>query len=290
MVRDLHLDLGVGVEYTPDLEDALQADLPQQEVLEIIPENFFNDRRKSFLRALGESQLPVVIHGVDLSLGSAGHFKQRHFDEYRRIAGEVNTAIVSEHLCMTEAGGVELGQLCPLPWTLEACDNVCRHIERVQRAFDVPFMIENIANRFILPGAEMTETQFINRVLRTTGCYLLLDLQNVYVNSINFGFDAEQWLSEIDLDRALGIHLAGGYYDEDGFLQDGHSHPIMSPVWELYRKFCRDRQPAVTIIERTSSVPSLTELEKEVAAARRIRNNSFSAVRARRAAVAGAVS
>src|SRR5438270_646597 len=114
------LDLGVGLEFTVELADAIAADFSAHQVLEIIPENFFDGKRRDFLRALGASGLPTVIHGVDLSLGSAGAFKERHFEEFRRVAGEVNTVVVSEHLCMTDVGGVELGQLCPLPWTMEA--------------------------------------------------------------------------------------------------------------------------------------------------------------------------
>jgi uncharacterized protein (UPF0276 family) len=149
-------------------------------------------------------------------------------------------------------------------------------------------MIENIANRFVIPGAEMSETQFINGVLRRTGCHLLLDVQNVYVNSVNFKFDPYEWLAEIDSDRVLGIHLAGGSYDEDNFLQDGHSHPVMPSVWDLYRHFCEKRRPTVTILERTANVPSLETLENEVAVARHIRKASFSPKPVSCSALAGA--
>jgi uncharacterized protein len=271
-VRATTLDLGVGLEYTPELEEALQSDFSQHEVMEIIPENFFQGKRRGFLSALGRSGLPVVIHGVDLSLGSADRFKTRHLEELLRVAEQVNSVVLSEHLSMTEAGGVEIGQLCPLPWTQEACDTACRNIERVLKATDKPFMIENVANRFIVPGAEMSEPQFINQILRRTGCQLLLDVQNVYVNSVNFRFDPYEWLSRIDLHRVLGVHLAGGFYDTDGFLQDGHSEPVMTPVWELYDFVCRKIVPPVTILERTANVPSLDILQEEVLAARRIRS------------------
>lgn len=283
MKREI-VDGAVGLEWTAELEEAVLSDLSRHEVIELIPENFFHNKRRDFLAALARAGTPVVIHGVDLSLGATDPFKERHFEEFRRVADQVNTIIVSEHLCMTEAGGVELGQLCPLPYTQEVCDIVSRKIERIQKAFSQPFMLENVANRFIVPGAEMSEPELINRILSRTGCHLLLDLQNVYVNSVNFGFDPNAWIAEVDAERALGIHLAGGFYDEDGFLQDGHSEPIMAPVWSLYRDFCARFAPAVTIIERTSNVPTLEALDTEVRAARRIRRTARASAVTRMAA------
>ncbi len=261
---------GVGVEWSESIEDEILANLDRIACVELIPENFFGGRRQHFLKRLGATGKPVMVHGVELSIGTDEPLKSAHLDEMLRICDSVNAIDVSDHLCMTEAGGVEIGQLTPLPWTIETCDVVCRKIEAVQRRITLPFLIENIANRFIVPGAELSEPEFINTIVRRTGCSLLLDLHNLHANATNFKYDPFEWLSEIDLDRVSAIHLAGGFYDDEGMLVDGHSHPAPERVWALYRHVCLVANPTCVIVERTENAPVYDDVLFEIDKAREI--------------------
>ena len=255
---------GVGVEWTERLEEDVLSHIDQLSCFELIPENFFFNRRRDFLKRLGKTNIPVLIHGVELSVGTDQPFKQKHFDAIREIADYVNTVNFSDHLSITEAGGVEIGQLTPIPWSIEACDAVCRNIDAIQSQIQVPFLIENVANRFVFPETELRETEFINLVVKRTGCYLLLDLHNIHVNSHNFGYDPFEWVSEIDMDLVEGIHIAGGFYDEDGTLVDGHSSLAPDRVWDLYRYVCERTLPSCTIVEWTENPPPFEILMGDV--------------------------
>lgn len=258
----------VGVEWCDSLEDDILANLDQVDCVELIPENFFHDRRHRFIREIGKAGKPVMIHAVELSVGTDEPLNQAHFESILRVADQVNMIDLSDHLCMTDAGGVEIGQLTPLPWSVRAADAACRRIDAIRSRIHVPFLIENIANRFVVPDTELTETQFINLVLRRTGCELLIDLHNLHANAYNFGFDPYEWMDQIDLKYVGGVHLAGGHFDPEGTLVDGHSNPVPDRVWDLYRGLCARVTPACTIVERTENFPEYKDLLAEVGKAR----------------------
>ena len=263
-------DCFVGIEWTEKLEDDIIENWRSLSGLELIPDNFFFNRRRDFLKKLGEKNVPVMIHGVELSIGSAEPLKQVHLDRMKEIASQVNTINISDHLCMTEAGGVEIGQLTPLPLTREVCDIVSSKIEQVQSQFQVPFLIENVANRFVYPNNELTETEFINTILRRTGCTLLLDLHNLHANATNFKFDPWEWLEQIDLRFVSGVHLAGGFFDDEGTLVDAHNNYTPDRVWEFYRWLCSRIRPSCTIVEWTENPPTFKELMTDVKKAQNI--------------------
>lgn len=261
---------GVGIEWAEDIEDSILEALDYVDFVELIPENFFYGLRSTFLEKLRASGKPVLIHGVELSIGTDEPLKEDHLTRILRVADRVNTIAFSDHLCMTEAGGVEVGQLTPLPWSRTGADVVCRKIEQVARRLSVPLLIENIANRFLVPDTELSETDFINRVLRGTGCLLLLDLHNLHANAFNFQFDPYAWLGALDLQAVDAIHLAGGHYDSDGTLVDGHSNAVPPRVWDLYRHVCDRVTPTCTVVERAENFPPYEELLGELGRAKSI--------------------
>jgi uncharacterized protein (UPF0276 family) len=264
-----HIYYGVGIEWAEALENEILEVLPSLSCFELIPENFFHDRSE-LLKKIGASNVPVLVHGVELSLGTAEPLKQKHFQKMLRVAEQLNTVNISDHLCLTEAGGVEIGQLTPLPWTVEAADVVCRKIDEIQQQIGVPFLIENITNRFVIPNTELSETAFINRIVDRTGCGLLLDLNNVYTNSVNFGFDPFAWIDSLSLGAVKTIHLAGGFYDNEGALVDSHSDAAPKQVWDLFHYVCERILPAATIFEWTDETRGLAPLMNEVSRAERI--------------------
>lgn len=270
MQNGVHDFFGVGIEWTENLEDEVIENAGSLECFELIPDNFFFNRRRGFLKKLRDKNIPTMIHGVELSIGSAESVKQAHLDRMKEIAELVNTINISDHLCMTEAGSVEIGQLTPLPWTMETCDVFSKKIEAIQSQFQVPFLIENVANRFIFPDNELSETEFINTILRRTGCYFLLDLHNLYANATNFEFDPWEWLEQIDFRFVTGIHLAGGFLDDEGMYVDGHNNYTPDKVWDFYKYVCERVRPSCTIVEWTEEPPAFKELMRDVKKAQKI--------------------
>jgi uncharacterized protein len=260
---------GVGIEWAFELENALLQDLEKFELIELIPENFFR-QGKNFLKRLADLGTPTIIHGVELSIGSAEPIKKTHFDLMREVADQVNVVKFTEHLAMTEFGGIEIGQLTPLPFTREAAEIVSEKISQIQQQISVPFAIENVTNRFQIPNCELSEPEFINLITKNTGCGLQLDLNNLDTNAYNYHFDAYEWLRALNFDSVASIHLAGGHFDEEGILLDSHSDPVRDRVWQLYSYVTERVKPSSTIIEWTDDTPPLSTLLSEVAKAKSI--------------------
>jgi len=258
----------VGLEWTNEVDqEGLIENFDKLSCIEFIPENFFDNRRRDFLDKLNQSKLPVLVHSVELSLGTMEPLKEEHWARVVEVAERVNTVNFSDHLSMTEAGNVEIGQLTPVPWTIECADHICRTIDAFQKRVSVPFLIENITNRFLIPEQELTETEFINRILERTGCGLLIDMNNVHTNATNFKFDPKEWIDSINLTQVQGVHLAGGFYDEDGDLVDSHSNWVQPETWDLFRHLCSRIIPPYTIVEWTAGGPKLEDVLSEVATA-----------------------
>lgn len=218
----------------------------------------------------------ISVHALKLSVASPDPPHHRYVDALKAIAWENGATSVSDHLGFTRDGddGVEMGHFCAPPYTNAALTCTCRNIDRIQRAMgDLRFYVENIAYLFLFEGT-MTEAEFLKRVLRTTGCGWLLDVTNVYANSINFGYDAYEFIADVmPAATDVQMHLAGGYFDER--LQkyiDSHSHPIPEAVLDLYRhalQLGRGKVEAV-FIERDQQFPDETGWRDEARAVRRI--------------------
>lgn len=267
-----------GLEWTHELEEGILSSVRDGRMtcVEIIPENFFEGRFESFLTFLEATRIPVAVHGVLLSLGTIGPLNDAHLEKVMKVAARLNMVNFSEHLSLTQVGEVDLDALTPLNWTEEVLRVVTEKIHRIQERIKVPFLFENVSNRFVIPDGDYSETQFMNAIMERTGCGLLLDVTNVYTNSVNFGFDPYRWIDELNISSMQMVHLAGGHYDPDGFLLDSHDNAICEGAWELYRYVSRKRMPPMTIIERTGSFPRFESLDSELEQARRILNGTHS--------------
>lgn len=255
---------GFGLECSSELAGRDDVDTLFTEVtsLEIIPESFFHGKRAEFIKRLGLSQQPVIGHCVELSIGADEPLDRKHLDQTKAVLEKVNCVIFSDHLCMTRASGIEIGQLTTLPFTQKVVDVVSRKVEQIQKEFPQPFMIENITNRFLYPGNEFDEPEFINKVTRNAGCGLLLDVTNLYINSVNHKFNPYRWVDKIDGKSIMGIHLAGGV-KEGGVLYDTHSRQVPKPVWDLLAYVLGKSRPEVIIIEWDQHMPSTDRLIEE---------------------------
>jgi uncharacterized protein (UPF0276 family) len=216
------------------------------------------------------------VHALKLSVCSPEPPDEKYLESLKAIALENNAVAVSDHLGFTRDtdGGVEIGHFAPPPYTEAALVCTCRNIERVQQYFgEIRFYVENIAYLFQFDGT-MTEAKFLNRVLKNTGCGWLLDVTNVYANSLNFGYHSYRFIEEVmDATNSVQMHLAGGYYDEQEKMYiDSHSHPIPDEVWDLYEfslELANGRAKAV-FIERDQKFPDEDGWRQEIRKAREI--------------------
>ncbi len=218
----------------------------------------------------------VSVHALKLSVASADPPGEKYMAALKAIARENNAESVSDHLGFTRNGdkGVEIGHFAPPPFTQAALQCTCRNIDVVQRYFDdIRFYVENIAYLFQFEG-EMSEAEFLARVLQKTGCGWVLDVTNVYANSVNFGYDAYEFIASVmPFASAVQMHLAGGFFDDKANMYiDSHSHPIPDEVFRLYRhalELGRDKVNAV-FIERDQNFPDESGWREEVRQVRRI--------------------
>lgn len=228
-------------------------------------------------RHLGDADFGYVsVHALKLSPGSPDPPARQYLEEIKSVVLENEASAVSDHLGFTRdsENGIELGHFAPLPPTLAALDVACRNVDHIQRYFHpLPFFLENIAYLFRLEG-NLTEADFLNRLLRRTGCGWLLDVTNVYANSVNFQFDPYEFIAQVmPAASRVQMHLAGGFFDPtaDRYI-DSHSEPIPETVWHLYRYALHqaaDKVDAV-FIERDQNFPDDEGWREEIRNARRI--------------------
>lgn len=247
-----------GLEWAAELGQEILDRLDEIRVIELIPDNFFSPRtepyRRVFFDELTRRNVPVIVHAVNLSIASIEPLKQDYFDQVMGVGEGLPVYSVTDHLCMTEMCGVAVGQLTPSPYTDETLEAVADKVAEIERQLDVPFALENITHTFQIPGQQYTETEFIRALQRRTGVSLLLDLNNIYSNGMNFGVDPYRYVDEVDLQRVDSLHLAGGFFDDDDFLQDGHNERVPEPVWDLFEYvIVRAGRPITTIVERTGN-------------------------------------
>jgi uncharacterized protein (UPF0276 family) len=239
--------------------------------LEIIAENFMNfgGFPQSVLDYCAR-HWTIVSHGVNLSIGSVDPLDEEYLDRLKTLLDRVKAPWFSDHLCFTSVGGAYFHDLLPLPFTREAADHVVARVKKVRKKIQRPFLLENPSYYILPPGADMEETDFYNAVLEEADCGLLLDVNNVYVNSRNHGFDPQDFIRRLPLERVGQIHLAG-HRDCGDVVVDTHEGPIIDPVWALYR-FTLEAlgRPVSTLIEWDTDVPPLPRVTAEADKARGI--------------------
>lgn len=243
--------------------------------LEIISENYLvpGGKPMQMLDAMRE-RYPLVMHGVSMSLGSVGGLDRDYLRDLAALARRVQPLWVSDHLCWTGVHGRASGRqvlhdLLPLPYSEEALRVVVRNLRQAQDALGCRLVVENVSSYLGYRTSTMTEWQFLSALAEEADCLLLLDVNNVYVSSINHGYDPLDFLAGVPAHRVQQIHLAG-HTDHGTHIVDTHDHPVADPVWELYAEACRRFGPVATLIERDDRIPPLSELVAELDIARRV--------------------
>lgn len=231
--------------------------------METHPENYFGDGGAP-LRVLERirSRYPLSFHGVGLSLGSTDPIDYTHLHKLKVLIDRFEPAFVSEHLSWCSVGGRFFNDLLPLPYTSESLDHVCARIDKVQTLLKRPLLIENITRYLTWQDSTVPEGEFMAEVVRTTGCGILLDINNVYVNAINFRLDPLEFLRAIPPQAVWEIHLAG--FDRFGrWLIDTHGQVVHPDVWTLYQWAIDHFGPRPTLIEWDTNLPPLPVLVEQ---------------------------
>ncbi|RVT84754.1 MNIO family bufferin maturase [Inhella crocodyli] len=240
--------------------------------LEIITDNYLVEGGKP-LQVLDRLRrdVPMAMHGVAMSLGAASGLDRAYLARVKALADRVEPLWVSDHLCWIGPGPEQLHDLYPLPYTDEAARLVIDHIRQAQDALGRRLVIENVSSYLDYRASAHSEWQFLSHIANEADCLLLLDVNNVFVSSVNHGFDPLSYLRALPAHRIQQIHLAGHSpaREGDGLLIDTHDHPVAPEVWALYREARRLFGPVAAMIERDADIPPLPELLAELAVARR---------------------
>jgi hypothetical protein len=263
-----------GIGLKPQHAAALQAGQGGVDFLEVHAENCMGAggpwlRQLERLRA----QRPLSVHGVGLSIGAEGPLDAAHLERLAAVVGRFEPGWVSEHLAWSSHGGRFLNDLLPLPYDTVTLARVCRHVDQVQQRLKRRVLIENPSTYVEFAASTMDEAQFLRELVQSSGCGLLLDLNNAYVSGVNHGRDPWPGIAGLPADAVLQIHLAGFAEDRDAagerLLIDHHGAPVADAVWSLYRRTLDRLGPRPTLIERDHDVPSLDVLAAEATRARR---------------------
>ncbi len=245
------------------MDEFMTLDHKPADFLEVAPENWMNlggALGKKFSQVV--ERYPMVCHGLSLSIGSPAPLDEHFLIQLKKFLDTHNIACYSEHLSYCSDDG-HLYDLMPIPFTEEAVIHTAKRIQRVQDILERRIVMENVSY-YAAPGQEITEIDFLNAVVEQADCDLLLDVNNIYVNSINHNYDAESYMKSVDSKRIAYIHIAGHYDEADDLKVDTHGADIIDPVWQLLEKTYQYHGVVPTLLERDFNIPSVSALIEEV--------------------------
>ncbi len=256
---------GAGLGLRRELLPYLRSSIPDViDFLELAPENWIDmgGAWRRDLHAIAE-QRPLVAHGLSLSLGGSSPLDEAFLARVKRFLDEHGITLYTEHLSWCSDDG-HLYDLLPIPFTEDAVHHVAARIRRTQEILERRIAVENASYYVAPPMAEMSESKFIRAVLDEADCDLHLDVNNVYVNSVNFGFDPWSFIKALPAERVGYVHVAGHYREAEDLIIDTHGAEVINPVWRLLEKTYAYLGTPPTLLERDFNLPSLDELLDEV--------------------------
>ena len=245
------------------MDDLAAVDDAPLDFLEVAPENWLEmgGRLGKKLRHFTE-RYPMLCHGLSLSIGGPAPLDETFVHRLKNFLDEHQVRLYSEHLSYCGDDG-HLYDLMPIPFTEEAVHYVADRIRRVQDILQRQLIIENVSY-YAAPGQQMNELEFVSAILREADCQLLLDVNNVYVNSINHGYNAKTYIDAIDSQRIAYMHIAGHFNEADDLIVDTHGAAVIDPVWELLQHTYQRHGVRPTLLERDFNIPDLQTLFNEV--------------------------
>lgn len=264
--------VGLGLR-TPHIETVL-SQLPQVPWFELLTDNWL-DASGIDGHLLDEvlKHYSVSLHGVSMNVGGTMPLNTDYLNRVKRLAKRCNTQCVSDHLAFTAVNGKQLHDLAPLPYTEEALTHVINRVDQVQNLLGFSIAIENISAYVKYDHDVMGEAEFLNQLAQGTGCSILLDVNNLYVNQVNLEQDAKAFLTQLYARHVSEMHL-GGYTDQGSFLLDAHNNPVSNPVWKLYEVALEKFPQVPTLIEWDNDLPDFEVLLSEQKKAQVLFNTS----------------
>ena len=267
----------VGIGYRKEFSSAfLSNDLLAPDFVEVAPENwigiggYWKQELKKVL-----DKYPLYCHGLSLSVGSPEGIDLAFVKQVKQFLEDTQAVLYSEHLTFSKVDNAHLYDLLPIPFTADAITRVVENIQQVQDSLGKRLILEN-GSYYTVLQAEMTEAEFINEIVKRADCELLLDVNNVYVNAFNHGYDAKDFISKMPLDKVQYIHMAGHYQVNDNLIIDTHGANIIDPVYDLFDFTMQQLQRDVPVLlERDFNIPELSELQTEIDTLRQLKNNAL---------------
>ncbi len=260
-----HPITGVGVSARPQhFEELLNSEVPAFPWLEVLADNYLHEDSISHqrLRALTPSY-PLVFHCVGMSLGSSTDFHWDYLKKLKKLIRLIKPQWISDHLCFSSFGPSHYHDLIPLPYTQSMVKHIKKKLSILQDFFEIPLLLENVTNYMSYASNEMSEAEFLNEILAHTHVDLLLDINNIYVNSFNHKFDPYAFVNQIDFSRVKQIHLAG-FTDNGSYLVDTHSKPVHQEVQKLYQHTLqRSHKPIPVCLEWDEDIPDFPTFQRE---------------------------
>lgn len=264
---------GYGLGLRPTYYQTILDTQPYVDWFEIISENYMLEGGKPlyFLDKI-RANYPIAMHGVSLSLGSTDPLDLDYIKRLKTLAARVEPMWISDHLCWTSHGGHHLHDLLPLPYTEESINHVVARIQAVQEYLGQRILLENVSSYITYLHSTMPEWEFYNTIAQRADCLLLLDINNIYVSSVNHQTDPMDYINAVSPERVYQFHLAGHTNNGDHII-DTHDHPVIEGVWTLYEKALQRFGAVSTMIERDDRFPPFEELLQELAQARQLGQN-----------------
>jgi len=265
--------LGIGIGFREQFRADVFLHRDKIDFLEITADHYFDAAPKKLEELeLLKSHFKLIPHGLNLSLGSAEGVDEEYLDKFARLVEYVQPAWFSDHICFTKSGGTEIGHLAPVPYTPEAVKVFIQNISRVKEKINTPLILENITYMMRFPSSQMSEGEFIRRILEETDCGLLLDVTNLYINSINHNFCWREFLDELPIERVVQLHFVGSH-SHGGKLIDAHAHKTGEEIWKVFREVCSRTNVKGAILERDENFPPFAEILDEMKTARKLFEN-----------------
>ena len=264
-----HANLGLGVGLRATHYPHILKHWPSVDWFEIISENYMDSqgRPRYVLEQIAE-RYPIVMHGVSLSIGSTDPLDRDYLKRLKGLADAVRPGWISDHVCWTGVAGRNTHDLLPIPFTEQSLKHVVERIRHVQDVLERPFVLENPSSYVTFRGSTMDEWEFITRMAEEADCGLLLDVNNVYVSSFNHDMDPVDFVKGLPHERIVQFHLAG-HTNYETYLIDTHDHPVIDPVWDLYRLAHQLTGGVSTLLEWDANIPPFETLHAEVLKAKR---------------------
>ena len=256
--------VGFGLGLRPTHFHAALNDNHSVDWFEVISENFFvaGGKPRYFLSEIRE-RFPVALHGVSMSIGTQDSLDFDYLRQLKTLIADVEPMVVSDHLCWTSAGGINSHDLLPLPYTEEALSHLTERVEKVQEFLGRQLVLENVSAYVAFKHSTLEEWEFLNALADRSGCGLLLDVNNIYVNERNLGHSAKHFLDNINGEYVQQIHVAG-HSDYGDYVIDTHDAPVRPEVFELFHYAWQSIGPVNSMIERDDHIPEFDVLLDEL--------------------------